>query len=207
MTMYDPHESHPVIPAVMARLDVAPSEALKKLVEPLYRPSIIQKRLANLALKSKIGVPLEQLPAQRYIYRDPTHPEDNSIQEFFRYQREDVHAVVGHQLPILSHLDVLRNDQGWLRLGFRAGLNWHEQAHLSKLAEFHSIAEASLLEVTLDIAPTDVIPNDAMLRSAVNALRSILGVGHPARRAIPESKRYVDPDHYHVSVSGKDLLL
>ncbi len=207
MTMHDPHESSPVIPAVMARLDVAPSEELKGLVESLYRPSIVQKRLANLALRSHIGVPLEQLPAQRYIYRDPAHPDDNSIQDFFRYQREDVHAVVGHQLPVLSHLDVLRNNQGWLRLGFRAGLNWHEQAHLGKLAEFRSVEDTAILGVTLDIAPADIVPNDAILRSAVDALRSTLGVGHPARRALPESKRYVDPDRYYISISGKDLLL
>lgn len=189
---------------VTARLSLRPSDALKEVVEPFYKPSIAGQRLSRLALRSSIGVPLEVLSGQRYVYNDPQHIGRNAIQDYEQYKRSHVRPVVGHQLPLLSHLGVLRNKQGALRLQFRFGLRPTDAGHLSRLHEFRDLAITPVLGAQLDLAPSDVIANEVMLRDAVHSLRSVLGVDHPAHHGLPEQKRYVG-DSYHADITSEQL--
>lgn len=181
---------------VTARLSLHPSEALKEIIEPLYRPSLASHRLARMALRSSIGVPLEVLPGRQFVYQDPDHPEGNSIRQFEDYQRRHVRPVVGRPLPLLSHLEVLRNKEGAMRLKLRFGLDGDQQLHLSQLPEFTPLAEEPILDTQLDLASSEVVPNEQVLQTAVASLRSVLGLNHPARFALPPHRRQVGEWQY-----------
>ena len=189
---------------VTARLSLRPSDALQEAVAPLYKPSAAEKKLGRLTLRSSIGVPLEMLPGRQFVYENPRHPDRNSIQEYEQYQRSHVRLVVERPLPLLSEVDVLRNQAGALRLRLRFGLGADEQAHLSQLHEFRRMAQDPLLGAQLDIAPSEVMPNDEMLRGAVMSLRSVLGVAHPARKHIATHERYVG-DRYYAKIASEQL--
>lgn len=191
---------------VGARLDLRPSDGIKELIEPFYRPSIAESKLARLALESEIEVPLEAYPAQRYIYRDPRFPDDNSIQTYNHFERHDLPAVAGHQLPLLSYVRFMRNKSGWLRVALRVGMNERDRERFANLHEFKPVAESGVLDVRFNIAPSHVVPNEDMLRYAAAGLKPVLGVNHPARARIPESRRYVDPASYYASTTGRLLI-
>lgn len=198
MVMFDPNHD-PAKHIVTARLSLSPSEALQEELEPLYRPSIAASRLGHLALRSNIGVPLEALPGQRFWYENPRHPGRNAIGEFEQYRLQHVRPLIGRQLPLLSHLNVLRSSRdGTMRLKFQFGLNADEQQHLGKLHEFRALQQIPILEAHADIQSQDIVPNEVILRGAVEGLRSALGLNHPARERVPPARRFVDDEYYAV---------
>lgn len=197
---YDPNRH-----LVAARLSLRPSNALKEAVKPFYKPSVADRRLSRIALRSSIEVPLEVLPAQQFIYRDPSDSTRNNIQTYEAYQRQHVRPIVGHQLPQLGSLDILRSrTSGALRLRFAFGMTPDERHHLSRLHEFSSLTNGGELEVQLDIGSMDVVQNEVVLRDAVKSLRSILGMNHPARQQLPPDRRYVG-GQYSATIDSEEL--
>lgn len=204
MAEFDPHYD-PNRHLVTARLSLRPSDALREAVEPFYAPSVAGRRLSRIALRSSIGVPLEALPAQRFVYADPVDPGRNAIQAYEAYKRQHVRPIVGRQLPQLTSLGILRNrDNGALRLKFAFGLATDERQHLSQLREFAPLARHGGLEAQLDIAPSEILRNEVMLRDAVASLLSTLGINHPAGQDLPPDQRYVG-NMYSAAIESEEL--
>lgn len=190
--------------SVTARFSLQPSDALKEAIEPLYRPSVAKQRLSHTALRSSIGVPLDLLPGGQFVYHDPSHPDRNAIQEYEKYSRDHVRPVVGHQLPQLAFLNILRNREGALRLQLRFGLNPVDRVHIAWLSQFRTIASTGMLDTQLDLRSSEVMQNDVILRDAIGSLRSVLGINHPARSGQPQNRQYVGGG-YHATINNEQL--
>lgn len=204
MAEFDPYgESEKHI--VTARLSLRPSDALKEVIEPFYRPNVAEERLARLALRSSVGVPLGVLSGRQFVYENPRYPGKNSIQEYEWFQQHHVRPIVGHQLPLLARANVLQSkSSGAMRLKLQVGLNAIEQTHLAHLEAFRQVATRPILDAQLDIRSTDVVPSIDMLRGAVQGLQSALGVNHPARKGQLPHQRYAGGG-YHATIDSEQL--
>lgn len=187
-------------------LKLRPSDNLREMFEPFYRPSA-QRKLGRASLYSLATVTLETLPGPRYIYRDPQYPDVNSIQAYHDAEVHHLDRIVGHELPLLSYLQVLKSHTGWLRLHLKLGVE-HDRAELASLSEFRTNANERALDVVLDIPPQDVIPNVQMQAAAKAGLEGELLVNHPAARAgnLPYYKRTVDPEHKFAQLESGRLI-
>ena len=188
---------------VAARLTIRPSDEMRELMGGLYRPSVRDRELARLALRSQISVPLTLHPAQVYSYDNGSGR--NAIQDYSRFERRALPQIAGHQLPLLSHLKVQANATNDMRLQVAFAVNEADRAVFRGLREFHSVAQTGLLFANLDISHEHRIPNDDMARIALRTIGSTLGVNHPARQGLPLLRQTVDALDYYGIVDDRGL--
>lgn len=188
---------------VTMRLNILPSSETRELVGGLYRPSVRDRELARLALRSQTSVPLTLYPAQVYSYDDGSG--QNAIQAYSRFERRSLPRIAGHQLPLLSHLKVQTNADDDMRVQLAFAVSDADRPVFQELRELHSVAQTGLLFANLDIPHEHRIPNDDMTRIALRDIASTLGVSHPARQGLPLLRRTVDALDYYGIVDDHGL--
>ena len=179
------------------RLRFVPSEGLREILSPFYRPTA-QSVLAKASLWSTAYLAAERTSGANLVYDDPSDPNRNSAHLITRFNRLDDTSPLKHPLPLLSYVRYeMLNQRNRLRINLRLGTIAADEERFALIPGFAQQLTHGYVETFLDIKASDFVPSRAFGRAAINSFNSVLGVDHPARGRTPEARRFVDPDDYY----------
>lgn len=176
------------------RLRFVPSEGLREIIRPFYRPTATEA-LAKVSLWSTAYLPAERVGGVNLIYEDPTAPNQNSEHLITRFNRRELESPLRHPLPLLSYVRYeLLGSKSRIRVNLRLGTIQADDDRFAMIPGFAQQITHGYIDTFFDISGGDFIPNREFGRAAIASLNSELGIDHPARERTPVERRFVDPD-------------
>ena len=179
------------------RLQFVPSEGLREIISPFYRPTS-QEALAKVSLWSKAYLPAERVAGGNLIYGDPIAPRQNGGSLIARFNRQDGNSPPRHTYPILSYVQYeLLDQKSRFRVNLLLGTITTDDERFAMIPGFSNQVEPGYFDAFFEISARDFTLSRALGLEAIAGLNRKLGIDNLARYRTPMAKRYADREELY----------